>query len=294
MLPRAAPGIGDEVELRLHCSSTPRVLRAVRQVIPFGGRYLTVDSRPRFSIIVPAHNEEALLPRGLEALRSAVGRSGSSAEVVVVANRCTDATEAIAEAAGAMVVVDDHRNIAATRNAGVAASTGEVVVTIDADTVIHPDALAEVDRLASTGRFVGGGCSIVMERNSLGLAVTGFLMRSVMVLTRSGAVMFWCRRDDFDAMGGFDENLRIAEDLDFARRLRLHGRTTNRRFRNVRSAPARVCVRKWDRFGDWHYFTRVSATAMRARRPREADVRVIDEYFYDYDARDAGSAASSG
>jgi glycosyltransferase involved in cell wall biosynthesis len=253
-------------------------------VNPPCSRCLTVASRPRFSIIVPAHNEEALLPRALEALRSAVVRSGSSAEIVVVANRCTDATQPIAEAAGAVVVVDEHRNIAATRNAGVAASTGEVVVTIDADTVIHPDALVEVDRLVDSGAFVGGGCSVALERTSLGLAVTVILMRSVMTLSRSGAVMFWCRREDFDAIGGFDEKLRIAEDLDFARRLRLHGHTTNRRFRNVRSAPATVCVRKWDRCGDWHYFTGMSAAALRARHPRESDVRLVDEYFYDYNA----------
>ena len=57
-----------------------------------------------------------------------------------------------------MVVTDGHRNLAATRNAGVAACTGEIVVTIDADTVMHPDALAEVDRLSGTGKYVGGGC----------------------------------------------------------------------------------------------------------------------------------------
>jgi glycosyltransferase involved in cell wall biosynthesis len=231
---------------------------------------------------VPAHNEEELLPRGLEALRCAIARSGSSAEIVVVANRCTDATKSIAEAAGAVVVVDQQRNIAATRNAGVAASNGEILVTIDADTVIHPHALVEVIQLIDSGAVVGGGCGFVMERSSLGLAVTEFIMRSVMTLSRSGAVMFWCRRDDFDAIGGFDETLRIAEDLDFARRLRRRGRTTSRRFRNVRSAPATVCVRKWDRFGDWHYFTRVSAAAIRARNPRESDSRLIDEYFYDF------------
>ena len=252
------------------------------QVINGRGRYLDMASRPRFSIIVPAHNEETLLPRGLKALRCAIARAGSSAEIVVVANRCTDATQSIAEAAGAIVVVDDHRNISATRNAGVAASVGEIVVTIDADTVMHPDALAEVDRLVDSGTFVGGGCSVVMERRSFGLAVTEVVGNIVMTLMRSGAAMFWCRREDFDAIGGFDERLRIAEDLDFAQRLRRHGRTTNRRFRNVRSAPATVCVRKWDRFGDWHYFGRFSAAAMRARNPRESDVRLVDEYFYDY------------
>ncbi len=91
-------------------------------------------------------------------------------------------------------------------------------------------------------------------------------------------------REDFDAIGGFDENLRIAEDLDCARRLRLHGRSTNRRFRSVRSAPATFCVRKWDRSGDWHYFTGIPAAAMRARNPRDSDVRLVDEYFYDDNA----------
>jgi glycosyltransferase involved in cell wall biosynthesis len=241
-----------------------------------------MDPRPRFSIIVPAHNEETLLPRGLDAIAAAITRRGLPAEIVVVANRCTDRTEAIADAAGAVVVRDEQRNIAATRNAGVAASTGEIVVTIDADTVMHPDALAEVDRLVTTGRHVGGGCRLVLERNSLGLAVSKLVMCSVMTLMRSGAVMFWCRREDFDAIGGFDESLLIAEDLDFARRLRRHGRTTNRRFRNLRASPATVCVRKWDTYGDWHYFTLIPAAAMRARNPREADERFVNDFFFDY------------
>jgi glycosyltransferase involved in cell wall biosynthesis len=230
-----------------------------------------------------------LLPRGLDAIAAAVARCGLPAEIVVVANRCTDRTEAIAAAAGAVVVRDERRNIAATRNAGVAVSTGEIVVTIDADTVMHPDALAEVDRLITTGACVGGGCGLVLERNSLGLAVSKLVMRSAMTLTRSGAVMFWCLRDDFDAIGGFDETLLIAEDLDFARRLRRHGRTTNRRFRNVRRAPATVCVRKWDTYGDWHYFTLLGAAAMRARNPREADERLLNDYFYEFNARSTGT-----
>jgi len=241
-----------------------------------------VAPRPRFSIIVPARNEEVLLQRGLDAIQQAIAHAGTSAEVIVIANRCSDGTESIAEAAGAVVVRDEHRNIAATRNTGVAASSGDIVVTIDADTVMHPGALAEVDRLVNTGRYVGGGCNFVLERRSLGLAVTELLMRSAMTASRAGAVMFWSPRQDFDAIGGFDEALRIAEDLDFARRLRKHGRATNRRFRNLRSSPATVCVRKWDDFGDWHYFTRMSAAVRHARNPRDADVTVVNEYFYDY------------
>jgi len=244
--------------------------------------------RPRFSIVVPAHNEEALLPRGLHAIQQAIAHAGTSAEIVVVANRCTDRTASIAEAAGAIVVVDGNRNLSATRNAGVAASTGELIVTIDADTVMHPGALAEIGQLTSDGRFVGGGTRFVLERSSLGLRVTCFLVTSATVLSRTGGVMFWCSREDFDAVGGFDEERLVGEDLDFAARLRRHGRATRRRFRNLRDSPATVCVRKFDTFGDWHYLSRLAAAARHPRQVRAwvrgQDRTFLDEYFFDYNA----------
>jgi glycosyltransferase involved in cell wall biosynthesis len=245
-------------------------------------------ARPRFSVIIPAHNEEALLPRGLDAVGRAITRAESSVEIVVVANRCTDRTESIAESAGAVIVRDGHRNISATRNAGVAASTGEIVVTIDADTIMHPDALTEVDRLVGTGAYVGGGCRFALERNSLGLAVTRFAVGLATTLSRTGGVMYWCSREDFDAVGGFDEARNVGEDLDFAYRLRRHGRATKRRFRNVRDAPAIVSVRKFDTFGDWHYLTRLGTAVAHPRQLRNTirgnDSTFVDEYFFDYNA----------
>lgn len=245
-------------------------------------------SRPRFSIVVPAHNEEALLGRGLAAIGQAVHHAGTTAEVVVVANRCTDRTEEIARAAGAAVVIDGHRNIAATRNAGVAASTGEVVVTIDADTLMHPGALVEIGRLASDGRFVGGGSRWVLERTSLGLALTRALIQLAAVASRTGGVVYWCTREDFDAIGGFDESKPLGEDLDFASRLRRHGHTSGRRFRNVRSSPATVSVRKFDTFGDWHVFVEAGRTIRHPSRVRATargtDTTFVDTYFYDFNA----------
>ena len=243
---------------------------------------------PRFSIVVPAHNEEALLDRGLVAIDRAVRRAGVPAEVVVVANRCTDRTEDIARAAGATVVVDGHRNIAATRNAGVAASMGEIVVTIDADTLLHADALVEIDELASDGRFVGGGSRFVLERNSLGLALTRAAIQLGTLASRTGGVVYWCARADFDAIGGFDESKLMGEDVDFATRLRRHGRASGRRFRNVRRSPATVSVRKFDTYGDWHFFVEVGRMIRHPSRARATtrgtDTTFVDQYFYDYNA----------
>jgi glycosyltransferase involved in cell wall biosynthesis len=243
-------------------------------------------TRPRFTIVVPAHNEEALLGRGLAAIDRAVRRAGTTAEVVVVANRCTDRTEDIARSAGATVVIDGHRNIAATRNAGVAASTGEIVVTVDADTVMHERALVEIDRLANDGRFVGGGSRFVLERSSLGLALSSAMIRLGTLVSRTGGVVYWCARDDFDAIGGFDEAKRFGEDLDFAVRLRGHGRATGRRFRNVRRSPATMCVRKFDAYGDWYFFVELGRMIRHPSRYRAAargtDTTFVDQYFYDF------------
>lgn len=236
----------------------------------------------RFSIIIPAHNEQALIARCLAAVHRAVERSGHDAELVVVANRCTDRTVEIARAAGALVVIDEHRNIAAVRNAGVAASSGEVVVTVDADTVMHPDTLRRVDDLLRSRVHVGGGCDFVPERSSWGIRFTVGATKAATGLARLGGVVYWCARADFDAIGGFDETKLVGEDLDFAKRLRARGRATGRSFTNLRGAPATISTRKFDTFGDWHLFSGVlQARAIRASI-KGTDTRFVDEYFFDY------------
>lgn len=237
---------------------------------------------PRFSIVVPAHNEEALLERGLAAIHAAVRASGSTAEVIVVANRCVDRTEAIAAANGAIVLQDTSRSIAAIRNVGVRASTGEVVVTIDADNLMHERALMEVNRLIDADAYVGGGCEFVSERTSFGLTTTSAVLRFALLVGRIGGVMYWCRRSDFDAIGGFDESRACAEDLDFAYRLRRHGRSTGRRFANLRDVPVIVCCRKFDSFGDWHMLGFFARARTVIGSIRGTDTRFADEYYYDY------------
>ena len=60
-------------------------------------------------------------------------------EIIVVANRCTDKTAAIARHYGARVLSNDEKCIASIRNTGVKAANGEIVVTIDADSISFED-----------------------------------------------------------------------------------------------------------------------------------------------------------
>ena len=236
----------------------------------------------RFSVVVPAHNEELLLPSGLAAIAAAAERAPGRVEVIVVANRCSDSTATLAHDAGAVVVENEARNISAVRNAGAAVATGDVIVTIDADCLMSPAAFHEIERVLSTGRYVGGATKVRPERASAGINATLAVVAITMFLTRLGGGMFWCRHTDFDAIGGFDETLLLAEDLDFARRLRAHGKRTDRQFTVLRTAPIVSSCRKFDRFGDWHMF----GMALQAREIRAAlkgtDTTWVDRYFFDF------------
>jgi len=205
-----------------------------------------------FSIIVPAHNEERYLAGCLDAVERAAAGVDGSVETIVVLNRCTDGTQRIAEDRGARIAGCEGRNLAAIRNAGAALATGDILVTVDADSRMSDNALAEAGKALASGRYVGGGVPIHPERRSAPIVLTGIAILSLCAaMGVPSAGMFWCYRRDFEAVGGFDEAKHTAEDIDFALRLKAHGAKSGRRYGTLRKARLLTSCRKFDQFGDW-------------------------------------------
>jgi glycosyltransferase involved in cell wall biosynthesis len=198
----------------------------------------------RFSVVVSALDERADLDRSLRAIGRAALAIRTEAEVIVVGSRPSAAHRRLAEAYGAIVVTIDRPSIAVARNAGAEVATGQILVMIDADRVMSPVAFAEIERLLATGCYVGGGAAQRAERHSLAIDVAMAVAKLTMYLNGLGGGMYWCRRDDFLAIGGFDQRVSTVDDLDFARRLRAHGLRTGRRFVNLRQAPVTTSCRR--------------------------------------------------
>jgi glycosyltransferase involved in cell wall biosynthesis len=99
--------------------------------------------RPRFSVVVPAHDEADLLGAALEAL--AAQDVDAAYEVLVVDNASTDATAAVARAHGVRVVPEPRRGVCQARQTGVDAARGEIIASTDADSVVSPDWLRRLD-----------------------------------------------------------------------------------------------------------------------------------------------------
>jgi glycosyltransferase involved in cell wall biosynthesis len=111
-------------------------------------------------VVVPAHNEEALLPACLTALRRAARQVSVPVDVLVAADSCTDRTAAVARAYGALVIRIGARSVGAARAAGMtellrltARSDPASIwlATTDADTVVPPEWLGQQVSYADQG-----------------------------------------------------------------------------------------------------------------------------------------------
>lgn len=108
---------------------------------PVGG---ATPSAPTVSVVVPARDEELTLPA---LLRSVAAQGPAVVEVVVVDDASRDATAAVAQAGGARVVPAGAPPPGWTGKAwachvGAGATTGDLLLFLDADTVLAPGALA--------------------------------------------------------------------------------------------------------------------------------------------------------
>jgi len=155
----------------------------------------------KISIIIPAHNEEKYLPKCLDSILVAAARIEFPIEIIVSLNRCTDRTEDIARRYGVVTITEDEKNMARIRNAGVQIATGDIVVTIDADSWMTPNMLQEVIRHLENAQYIGGGVSIRPERLSIGILFSLMMVAPYLLKARVSAGMFWVYKADFDAIG---------------------------------------------------------------------------------------------
>jgi glycosyltransferase involved in cell wall biosynthesis len=189
------------------------------------------------SFIIPAHNEELELPGTLRAIQSAARDHAS--EIIVVDDSSSDRTVAIALEEGARVVSIQRRHIAAARNAGAAAATGDIFFFVDADTRIESAHVSDAIGALREGAS-GGGAWLRFDREVPFWAHIMFKIFSVLYFTSklgAGAFLF-TSREKFFAAGGFDEQLFAGEETYLSIALKKFGR-----FRILRT-PAITSARK--------------------------------------------------
>ena len=204
----------------------------------------------RVSVIIPALNEEKNIEATLKAVRDQDYRG--PIELIVADGHSTDKTVQIAEKYADKVVMETTRTIAAGRNAGAKAASGDLLLYTDADTIVER---AWVRRMAGAFKDPQAVAAFGMIKPLGAHPVEGWL------LTYSVLFSAWffnkvhmdytygnnmaLRKSAFDKIGGFDIYLVTGEDTDIIKRIRKQGRVVF-----VPGAVAHYSIR---RIREWGY-----------------------------------------
>lgn len=166
---------------------------------------------PRFSVVVPVYQGEAFLA---DAVASIHAQGVDSMEVIVVDDGSTDGTADVARGlAGAQYIRRENGGIAAARNTGIAAATGEFLAFLDSDDLWPEASLrARYELLVATPEaHMAFGPVEVFEHD--GPDANTMSRPDVARGLLAGCLLL--RRADFLRVGLFDEQYRAGEFLDW-------------------------------------------------------------------------------
>ncbi len=190
----------------------------------------------RLAIVIPTLDEAPLLG-------AVIAHALEHADEVIVADGgSSDESRAIAKRSGARVVISEPGR-GVQLNAGAQAADAEALLFLHADTRLPKGAGTHVRKLLAEGT-VGGGFSVRFDdrRRLFPLGARVVNLRTRLTRCPLGDQAQFATRAAFDALGGF-RDWPILEDLDFARRLKRHGRVA------LVKAPVQTAVRRFLRQG---------------------------------------------
>jgi GT2 family glycosyltransferase len=238
-------------------TSKPRARLNIPSGSSRGEFWQKLDSvREPVSVIVPAYNAEATISECLNALWSAMRPTD---ELILFDDGSTDSTRSIAEVAGARIVSNPGlpRGPAHGRNVAATSADSPYLMFVDADVIIHPDAIDRlVSEVQSTGAVAAFGSYDDHPRSRRLPALYANLRHHFVHQSGSReATSFWSgiglmRTDIFGEFGGYDDVLFAhpsIEDVELGMRLI----NTGKRIRLVPEAQG-THWKDWTLWRVWH------------------------------------------
>ncbi len=215
----------------------------------------TVTDAPTVSVVIPALNESAQIAQTIHRIRQAFAACPELAagyDITVCDNGSEDDTARVAAQTGCRVVHESTRRVAQARNTGAAATSGEWLLFIDADTWPPPELIADVASLLSDHTCIGCGSTIkIIDGPRWYKLVWHSKNRSMRTFKWCPGAFILCRRNAFDTIGGFSDEHYVFEELDFVQRLKALAKTRNQTFRILHQHPFHTSGRKGADKGLW-------------------------------------------
>lgn len=207
----------------------------------------------KVSVIIPAYNEEQFLPETLGRIGEALSIVECPSEVIVVDNDSQDHTRRVAEEFGAKVFPEAEHNISKVRNTGAANSSGDVLIFVDADTLVPETLFKKIAAVMEDERCLGGAVAVEygdLERKWMRFYLAGWRFWGRVFNMKQGAAQF-CRRPVFAELGGYDRTIFMGEDVEFYWRLSKLSKRRQAYLYFVEEPRVVTSARRYDKMSLW-------------------------------------------
>jgi glycosyltransferase involved in cell wall biosynthesis len=184
---------------------------------------------PKVSVIIPTYNSAKYLPSAID---SVLKQTFKDYEIIVIDDGSTDNTKEVIDSYDHKIacIYQDNQGPSVARNKGILQSKGEFIAFLDADDIWETIKIEEQFRIFAcseetgivstelsvideTGKLVEGRRKMIPEER-------GALIQELMINNVIGTCStVMVRKSCFDAVGLFDETLKVAEDWDMWLRL---------------------------------------------------------------------------
>ena len=202
------------------------------------------------SVVIPAKNEQKYIINVFNGLKK---QTYKNFEIIVVDGGSSDDTVKIAQRYS-KVIIDRRKGIGTARNTGSKIAKGKIIVFIDADTKPSTKLIESYVKMLKNNVIAATGPILPLEKTNLRTKI-GFKFVSIvfvkfaMKLNRPSIIgsNFAVRKDVFEKINGFNEQLMTYEDWDLSKRLKHFGKIIFVDDAIVYTSIRRV--RKWGMYG---------------------------------------------
>lgn len=196
------------------------------------------------SIVIPAYNEEKYLPKLLKCIKQ---QTYKDYEIIVADADSNDKTRRIAKKYGCKIVEGGMPSVG--RNNGAKAAKGNILLFLDADVQFDKNFLENAVKEIKARDLDVAGChtfpltSHIIDKIFFSIFNVWTFATQFFYPNASGSGIF-CKKWLHEKVKGFDETIKLSEDMDYAKRCGRHGK-----FRIIKSAKSYVAMRRFEKEG---------------------------------------------